>query len=154
MEVSVWRSLFFSRDDRNRGRVDIRRFPADELTIEELDTLVMLRESFRVVAVSNIRTVIEKIEDRIEKAGLKCHVISGYRSESMNAVAFGPVGIVGLGAAVGIGIHNLLPSILSTRLGKSKPAGVERVCTFNLMSVVPLDMECTNRVSQTCRKPV
>lgn len=103
--------------------IDIQKFTADELTIEKLDTLVMLRESFRVVAVSNIRAVVGKIEGRIEKAGLKCRVYSEYRSTSMAAVAFGPVGLLGVGAAVGIGIHNLATFNPDYEIGKNKLAG-------------------------------
>ena len=50
--------------------IDIQKFTAEEVTLEKLDTLVMRRESFQVVAVSNIGATVEKIEGRIEKGGL------------------------------------------------------------------------------------
>ena len=86
--------------------IDIQKFTADELTLEKLDTLAMRHESFQVVAVSNISAVVEKIEGRLEKQDLKCRVYSEYRSAAM-AATFSPAAVVGLGAAVGIGLHNL-----------------------------------------------
>ena len=103
--------------------IDIQKFTADELTIEKLDTLVTRHESFQVVAVSNIRAVVEKIEGRIEKADMKCRVYSEYRSASMAAAAFSPVAVLGLGAAVGIGTHNLATFNPDYEIGKNKLAG-------------------------------
>ena len=41
--------------------IDIQKVTSDEMTFEKLETLIMRRESFQVVAVSNISAVVEKI---------------------------------------------------------------------------------------------
>lgn len=106
--------------------IDLQKFTADELTVEKLDTLAMRHESFQVVAVSNISAVVKKIEGRLEKQGLKCRVYSEYRSTAM-AAAFSPAAVVGLGAAVGIGLHNLATFNPDYEIGKNKLAGTVTV---------------------------
>jgi len=106
--------------------IDIQKFTADELTLEKLDTLAMQHESFQVVAVSNISAVVEKIEGRLEKQDLKCRVYSEYRSAAM-AATFSPAAVVGLGAAVGIGLHNLATFNPDYEIAKNKLAGTVTV---------------------------
>lgn len=106
--------------------IDIQKFTADEITLEKLDTLVMRRESFQVVAVSNIGAVVEKIEGRIEKADLKCRVYSEYRSASM-AASFSPAALFGIGSALAIGVHNLATFNPDYEIGKNKVAGTVTV---------------------------
>lgn len=106
--------------------IDIQKFTADEITLEKLDALVMRRESFQVVAVSNIGAVVEKIEGRIEKADLKCRVYTEYRSASI-AASFSPAALVGLGSALAIGVHNLATFNPDYEIGKNKVAGTVTV---------------------------
>ena len=106
--------------------IDIQKVTSDEMTFEKLETLIMRRESFQVVAVSNLGAVVEKIEGRIEKQNLKCRVYSEYRSTAM-AATFSPAAVVGLGAAVGIGLHNLVTFNPDYEIGKNKLAGTVTV---------------------------
>ena len=106
--------------------IDIQKLTANEITLEKLDALIQCRESFQVVAVSNIGAVVEKIEGRIEKQNLKCRVYSEYRSTEM-AATFSPAAVVGLGAAVGIGLHNLVTFNPDYEIGKNKLAGTVTV---------------------------
>lgn len=102
--------------------IDLPRYTADELTLEKLDALVARHESFQVVTVSNISATVKKVEGRIEKAGLRCRVYTEYRSASM-AATFTPAAPWGLGAAVGIGLHNLATLNPDYEIGKNKIAG-------------------------------
>lgn len=106
--------------------LDIQKFTADEITLEKLITLIDARKSFQVVAVSNISAVVEKIEGRVEKAGLRCRVFTEYRAASM-AATFSPAAMVGLGAVVGIGLHNLATFNPDYEIGKNKLAGTVTV---------------------------
>ncbi|MCL2658223.1 MAG: hypothetical protein FWD62_12585 [Betaproteobacteria bacterium] len=103
--------------------IDIQKFTADELTIERLDTLARNHEAFQVVAVSNVGAVVEKIEGRLEKQGLKCRVYTEYRSGSLVATCFGPTAPVGWAVAIGIGVHNLATFNPDYEIGKNKLAG-------------------------------
>lgn len=106
--------------------IDIQKFTAEEVTLEKLDALVMRRESFQVVAISNIGAVVEKVEGRIEKQGLKCRVYTEYRSTTM-AATFSPAALVGLGSALAIGVHNLATFNPDYEIGKNKVAGTVTV---------------------------
>lgn len=100
--------------------IDIQKFTADELTLEKLDSLIMNHESFMVVTVANIGAVVGKIEGRIEKQSLKCRIYSEYRSATMAATFTPPTLFVGLGAAVCIGLHNLVTFNPDYEIGKNK----------------------------------
>ena len=102
--------------------IDIRKFTADELSESKLDELICQNQSFQVVAVSNISSTVSKIEGRMEKLGLKCRIYTEYRSASI-ASLFSPAAIFGLGAAVGIGLHNLATFNPDYEIGKNKLAG-------------------------------
>lgn len=106
--------------------IDLQKFTADELTLEKLDALAMRHESFQVVAVSNISAVVEKIEGRLEKQGMKCRVFTEYRSASIGAM-FTPVGILGIVPALGIAAHNLVTFNPDYEIGKNKLAGTVTV---------------------------
>lgn len=107
--------------------IDIQKFTADEITLEKLDTLAMRRESFVVVAVSNIGAVVEKIEGRLEKQGLKCRVFTEYRSATVAGAFLSPTFLLGAGAAVGIAAHNLATFNPDYEIGKNKLAGTVTV---------------------------
>lgn len=101
--------------------IDIMKFTADELTSEKLDNLISLNKSFQVVSVSDISSVVSKIEARIEKRNLKCRVFTEYRSASLGAI-FTPVGILGIVPALGIAAHNLVTFNPDYEIGKNKMA--------------------------------
>lgn len=106
--------------------VDMKKYAADELSTSELDHLIICRSSFQVVGVADISRVIEKIEGRIEKSGLKCRVYTEYRSASL-ATIFSPAAILGVGAAIGIAAHNLATYDPDYEIGKNKVAGTVTV---------------------------
>ncbi|MEN3374085.1 hypothetical protein [Dechloromonas sp. ZS-1] len=100
----------------------------DELSIEKIDELAKRQESFTVVAVSNITAVVQKVEGRLEKLGYKCRVVTEYRATSMAAALIpSPAMILGVGAAVGIGVHNLATFNPDYEIGKNKFAGTVTV---------------------------
>lgn len=106
--------------------LDIKKFTADELTPEKVDGLISRNDSFQVVSVGNISSVVSKIEGRIEKMGLKCRVYTEYRSATM-AATFSPAALVGLGSALAIGVHNLATFNPDYEIGKNKVAGTVTV---------------------------
>jgi hypothetical protein len=107
--------------------IDIQKFTADEITLEKLDTLVMRRESFQVVAVSNISSTVEKIEGRIEKADLKCRVFSEYRSGTLLGAFLAPTAPVAWLAGIGMAAHNIATFNPDYEIGKNKVAGTVTV---------------------------
>jgi len=108
--------------------VDIKKFTAEELTIEKIDAMGMQRESFMVVAVSNISSVVQRVEGRLEKQGYKCRVITEYRSATMAAALIpSPAAVAGAAAAVGIGVHNLVTFNPDYEIGKNKFNGTVTV---------------------------
>lgn len=107
--------------------IDIQKLTSDELTLEKLDTLVMRRESFQVVAVSNISSVVEKIEGRIEKNGLRCRVFTEYRSGSLLGAFLGPTAPFAWVAGIGMAAHNVATFNPDYEIGKNKLAGTVTV---------------------------
>jgi len=107
--------------------IDIQKFTADELTLEKLDTLVMRRESFQVVAASNIGTTVEKIEGRIEKGGLRCRVFTEYRASSLLGSFLAPTAPLSWMAGIGMAAHNLATINPDYEIGKNKLAGTVTV---------------------------
>lgn len=106
--------------------IDIKKFTAVELTTDKLDKLIAQHESFQVVSVSDLGSVVSKIEERIEKLGLKCRVFTEYRSASIGAM-FTPIGILGIVPAIGIAAHNLATFNPDYEIGKNKVAGTVTV---------------------------
>lgn len=92
---------------------EIQKFSTDELTSEIIDDLVSKKASFQVVAAKKWGKTIELIEERIEKAGLRCRVYTEYSSTAATAgvplVLFGTpiVAIPALVTAAAVGVHRL-----------------------------------------------
>lgn len=102
--------------------IDIEKYTADELDIKIVDNLVNNRKSFQVVAVTDIPSVVNKIEGRIEKQSLKCRVYTEYRSAAITGVVVptGVTQITGLFSAVGIGVHNIFTFNPDYEIAKNK----------------------------------
>lgn len=99
--------------------VDMKKYASDELTTAELDHLIICHSSFQVVGVADIGRVVERIEGRIEKSGMKCRVFTEYRSASLISI-FSPAAVLGVGAAIGIAAHNLATYNPDYEIGKNK----------------------------------
>ena len=89
--------------------VDIKKITAAELDVKTIDALIDARDSFQVVAVTNISAVVTALEGRIEKKDLSCRVYTEFRSAALTAAVIPtPVTVLGGWAAgVAIGAHNL-----------------------------------------------
>ena len=109
--------------------VDYKKYSASELTEEIIDQLIANKESFQVVAVTNISSVVNTIEGRIERKGLKCRVFSEFRKAVLTAAVIPtPVTVVGGWAAgIGIGLHNLVTWNPDFEIGKNKVMGTVTV---------------------------
>lgn len=103
--------------------IDIPKITASELTISKLDSFIYGRESFQVVAVTNISSVVTSIEGRIEKANMSCRVFTEYRKAAIAGSFFGPTAILGAAAAVGIAAHNLATLNPDYEIGKNQLGG-------------------------------
>lgn len=108
--------------DETMAKVDIENYTSDDLTSEELSSLIEAKKSFKIVAVKNIGFVVSNIESAIEKRGLSCRVYSEFRSVAMGAVAIPtPVTVLGgLAAMVGTAAHNLATFSPDYEIGKNK----------------------------------
>lgn len=102
--------------------IDIKKFTSDELDKHQLKSLIEERNSFIVVAVRDIPSVVNRIEGEIEKQNFSCRVYTEYRSAAIAGMAV-PTGITqvaGLAAAVGIGVHNLFTLNPDYEIGKNQ----------------------------------
>ncbi|AHN76879.2 MULTISPECIES: hypothetical protein [Pandoraea] len=106
--------------------VDMKKYASDELTTAELDHLIICHSSFQVVGVADIGQVVERIEGRIEKSGMKCRVYTEYRSASVVS-SFGPAAVLGVGAAIGMAAHKLATFNPDYERGKNNIAGIVTV---------------------------
>ena len=109
--------------------VDFKKITATELTTSLIDQLISMRESFQVVAVTNIDSVVTSVEGRIERYDLKCRVFSEYRKAAFTAALIPTPATVlgGWGALIGIGLHNLATWNPDYEIGKNKLAGTVTV---------------------------
>ena len=91
------------------SNIDIDNYTAEELDKTKLTSLIERKKSFKIVAVKDISTIVNKVEGEIEKQKLRCRVYTEYRSTAMAAAAIptGVTQITGLASALGIGVHNL-----------------------------------------------
>ncbi|WP_421716902.1 hypothetical protein [Arcobacter arenosus] len=104
------------------SKVDIENYTSDEITSEQLGTLIENKKSFKIVAVKDIGFMVNKIEGAIEKRDLSCRVYTEYRSVAMGAVAIPtPVTVLGgLATMVGTAAHNLATFNPDYEIGKNK----------------------------------
>lgn len=101
--------------------IDLTRYTTDELNTETLDSLIASKESFQVVSIQNMTSVVEKIEGRIEKCGLTCRVYTEYRSAAMAGSFLGGItAVAGMASAATIAVHNLATWNPDYELGKNQ----------------------------------
>lgn len=100
---------------------NIIKLTVDELTMAKLDTLIVSKKSFRVVAVKNISYVVNMIEGAIEKRSLSCRVYSEMRATAMAGMVIPtPFTVIGgLAAAAGTAIHNIATYNPDYEIGKN-----------------------------------
>lgn len=104
--------------------IELVRYTTDELTNAKLDSLIDSKVSFQVVSIQHMGSVVEKIEGRIEKAGLSCRVYTEYRSAAVaGSVLGGITAIAGVASAAAIAAHNLATWNPDYELGKNQVKG-------------------------------
>lgn len=103
------------------SNVDIKKFTSDELSKEKIEGLIKNKESFQVVAVKDIGTVVNKVEGMVEKLNLSCRVYSEMRTAAIAGIAIPtPVTILGgLAAAAGAAAHNIATYNPDYEIGKN-----------------------------------
>lgn len=81
----------------------------DDLNTDKLNALIRSRSSFEVIGLSGrMSSAIQKIENAIEPAGLKCRVYTKGRIAAAGASIFGGItGVAGVASAISIAAHNL-----------------------------------------------
>lgn len=102
--------------------IDVEKYTAEDIGVEELKNLIASKKSFAVLAVQDISKVVNKIEGEIEKQGLRCRVYTEYRTAAIAGVAI-PTGltqITGLATAIGVGVHNLVTINPDYEIAKNK----------------------------------
>ncbi len=110
--------------------IDIRRFTVDDLSDEKIFELIAKKESFQIVAVKHLGSVVHRLEAAIEKTGLKCRVYTEYRSATLAGIAL-PTGFtqaIGVYSAISIAAHNIVTFDPDYEIAKNKPRG--RVSVF------------------------
>ncbi|MEM5450756.1 hypothetical protein AB3X91_07615 [Paraburkholderia sp. BR14263] len=104
--------------------IEYARYTTDELTSEKLDSLIASKTSFQIVSIQHMSSVVEKVENRIEKAGLTCRVYTEYRSAAMAGSLLGGVtALAGVASAAAIAAHNLATWDPDYELGKNQVKG-------------------------------
>lgn len=102
--------------------IDIERYTSNDLNSDKLKNLIEQRKSFKIVAVNDISTVVNAIEDEIKQQGRKCRVYTEHRSSVMLGMVI-PTGVTqltGMATALGIGIHNLFTINPDYEIAKNK----------------------------------
>jgi hypothetical protein len=81
----------------------------DDLGTDKLAALIRSRSSFEVIGLSGrMSSAIQKIENVIEPAGLKCRVYTKGRIAAAGASLLGGItGAAGIASAISIAAHNL-----------------------------------------------
>ncbi|HDR9076387.1 TPA: hypothetical protein QDA97_005208 [Burkholderia vietnamiensis] len=104
--------------------IELVRYTPVELTDFKLDSLIEAKASFQIVNIQHLSSVVEKVEGRIEKAGLSCRVYTEYRSAAMaGSVLGGITAIAGVASAAAIAAHNLATWNPDYELGKNQIKG-------------------------------
>ncbi|MFM0335022.1 hypothetical protein [Paraburkholderia fungorum] len=104
--------------------IELALYTTDELTNAKLDSLIESKTSFEIVNIQHMGSVVEKVEGRIEKAGLSCRVYTEYRSAAMaGSVLGGITAIAGVATAAAIAAHNLATWNPDYELGKNQIKG-------------------------------
>lgn len=78
--------------------------------LDKADDLIRRKQSFAVVGAVDTTRIAERMEKKIENAGLRCRVYIANRSVALASLLI-PTGITqvtGALSAIGIGIHNLV----------------------------------------------
>lgn len=107
--------------------LDIEKITSSELKTSRIDQLISNRESFQIVGVASMSTVVSEIEGRIEKSGLKCRVYTEYRGAAIAGSMWNPTAVLGVAAAIGMAAHNLATLNPDYEIGKNKVAGTVTV---------------------------
>jgi len=90
---------------------------------EKLNRLIQTHESFQVVGIKDMSSVVRTIETAIEKQGLKVRVYTEYRAAAMAGIAV-PIGITqvaALATAATTAVHNLATFNPDYEIAKNKP---------------------------------
>ncbi|BBB66553.1 hypothetical protein UNDYM_2300 [Undibacterium sp. YM2] len=107
--------------------IDILKIASNDLNSTKIDSLIASRQSFQIVAVSDISAVVTEIEGRIALADLTCRIFTEYRKAAIAGSFFGPTALLGAAAAIGIAAHNLATINPDYEIGKNKIAGTVTV---------------------------
>lgn len=106
---------------------DIKKIPFDELTSDRLRGLIAGNDTFQVVAVSDIGTLVAKLEAAIENAGMRCRVFTEYRASSLLGACLVPTAPLAWMAGIGMAAHNLATFNPDYQIGKNKLASTVTV---------------------------
>lgn len=101
------------------AELDIRTYPIQTLSKEQMKTLVEKHVSFRLSGIRDMSGAVKLVEKIIENLGLKCRVYTEYRAAGMAAVVWTPALAIGAIAAAGIALHNVVTWGPDYELGKN-----------------------------------
>lgn len=107
--------------------MDIRKYTPDEITPEQLRSLVSSKTSFQVVAVRNISSVVNSLEGEIEKQGYRCRVYTEYRAGVLAGAFLNVTAPLAWISAIGVAAHNISTLNPDFEIAKNKLAGTVTV---------------------------
>jgi hypothetical protein len=100
-----------NNNDKSESKVDVPVYTAREIDLNSIKDLIAKRASFKIVAIENMKSVVNSLEGQIEKQKLSCRTYLEYRSAALG-VGLSPIGagwgqLVAAVAGIGIGVHKL-----------------------------------------------
>ncbi len=103
---------------------DILSISVDDLKdAEKVKNLVKSRNSFQVVGIRNMSSVVQTLESIIETQGMKVRVYTEFRSAGLGGFLL-PTGITqitALGTAIGTAVHNVCTFNPDYEIAKNVP---------------------------------
>lgn len=107
--------------------MEINVFEIDEVTNDQLLSMIKAHESFEIKGINRLDfyRAVEKVEGLIEGEGLSCRVYTTYRSTGMLAAAIANplTAVAGLASVVGIAAHNVVTWNPDYEIGKNLTLG-------------------------------